>query len=237
MAKIHRFIGDFTLQREEVLISDPALVNQIKNVLRLERGELVELISTGDAIVFSGQISDMKKDNVTVLVSDKMVIPEDDNQNKLILYCAILKKDNFELVVQKATELGVTEIVPVITDRTVKQNLNFGRLHKIAQEASEQSGRLSIPEIKESQKLKDIFKEGIVSVDKIFFCDFGGPVFDFGDKKNLTQKTKALFIGPEGGFATTEREMAIGLGWEILTLSKNVLRAETAALVGVFALV
>ncbi len=46
MAKIHRFIGDFTLQREEVLISDPALVNQIKNVLRLERGELVELIST-----------------------------------------------------------------------------------------------------------------------------------------------------------------------------------------------
>ncbi len=236
MAKINRFIGDFKLQREEIIISDSALINQIKNVLRLDRGESVELISTTDGLVFSGYISDIKKNNVTVLISGKSIIEADNNQNKLTLYCAILKKDNFELVVQKATELGVTKIVPIITDRTVKQNLNFDRLYKIAQEASEQSGRQNIPVIEQSQKLKDLFNVDDLGIEKIFFCDFDGAMLSCENKKNLAQKTKALFIGPEGGFTTSERDEAISLGWEILTLSKNILRAETAALVGVFTL-
>lgn len=237
MAKIHRFIGDFKLNQGQIIVSDKETINQIRRVLRLKIGDLVELIPEKDQVEWLGRIESISNQSVEIsLIETKISGPS--NQNKVTLYCAILKKDNFELVVQKATELGVTKIVPLITARTVKINLKFDRLNKIAKEAAEQSGRVDIPEltaVKNLEKVLDNF--AYENYDQVFWLDFDGEK----NKNILDQKNKslkiALIVGPEGGFTDVESQKALELGLNIKTISTNVLRAETAAIVGVFSLV
>ncbi len=237
MAKIHRFIGDFKLNQGQIIVSDQETVNQIKKVLRLKIGDIVELIPEKDQVKWRGRIKAISNQGVDIDLM-KTEIPSPSNQNKVTLYCAILKKDNFELVVQKATELGVEKIVPLITSRTVKSNLKFDRLNKIAKEAAEQSGRIDVPELTAVQGLNDVL-ENLTNenYDQIFWLDFGGK----RNKNILDQKSKnlkiALMVGPEGGFTEAERQKALELGLSLETISTNVLRAETAAIVGVFSLV
>ncbi|MEX0910345.1 MAG: RsmE family RNA methyltransferase, partial [Candidatus Paceibacterota bacterium] len=232
---IHRFIGDFKLNQGQIIISDKETVGQIKRVLRLKIGDTVELVVEKSNLSWWGRITNMPGSMVEVdLIETKT--PVLNNQNEVTLFCAVLKKDNFELVVQKTTELGVSKIVPIITTRTVKNNLKFERLQKIAKEAAEQSGRFDIPEITRVQKLEDVFKIlPTENYDKIFWLGFGQEENKIIlDQKNHNLKI-ALFVGPEGGFTNLETEKALELGFNIKTISANVLRAETAATVGVFA--
>ena len=145
--KIHRFIGAFDLSKKSFQIRDKEVVNQIKNVLRIKEGEIVELCD-GKSISVMAEIVKIDGNGIGVLIKS---IEENKNktENSISLFCAILKKENFELVVQKATECGVTKIIPIITARTIKTGLNVERLQKIAKEASEQCGRITIPEILE----------------------------------------------------------------------------------------
>jgi len=146
--KIHRFIYDFNFNDDLLIIKDRELINQIKNVLKLRRGEKIILVN------LDGKEALTEVVNVMSEFIQVKLLNIDTNQNtsdiKVNLCCSILKNSNFELVTEKVVEIGIVEITPMIFQRTIKTNLNFSRLNKIAKEAIEQSGRA------EGVKINDI---------------------------------------------------------------------------------
>lgn len=224
--KIHRFIGKFNFDQNKIVIEDKEIVNHINNVLKLRQGE---------EIILKGSGLDEKLAKITKTARHFIeceIISESENKNESevygILYCAVLKKENFELVVQKATECGIKEIIPIITKRTVKLNLNYDRLQKIAKEAAEQSGRGIIPEIKGIIDFEDAVKNP-ANNNKNFFCDASGSKLT--DHMPINNTAMSVWVGPEGGWDESEVEMAKENNFEIISLGKTTLRAETAAII------
>jgi 16S rRNA (uracil1498-N3)-methyltransferase len=150
-------------------------------------------------------------------------------RNNVFLCMALVKKDNFELIAQKVTEIGVTHIVPILCEHSEKRKLNFERLNKIVLEASEQSGRGDIPTIHEVMKIEEVFKKGILPQEKIVLHPEGDTL-----KKYLSglheAKSFAVFVGPEGGFTPKELELLKSYNVPIVSLGSQILRAETAAI-------
>ena len=129
-------------------------------------------------------------------------------------------------MIQKATELGVTKFIPVITERTVVRNINYERLIKIVTEASEQSNRLSIPEIDNTQKLDDLFKN-----NKDLNLIFGDLNSDNKNLKINNKKLLCILIGPEGDYNELEREKILKYsGTQSIKLGNHILRTETAVI-------
>ena len=137
-------------------------------------------------------------------------------------------------MIQKATELGIQKFIPILSERTIVKEINTERLKKIIIEASEQSNRISVPEIKNLESLKN-FLDKFPKEGSLIFCDIN---CDQSDLKNILSKKKrgpvCILIGPEGDFSEEERQLIIEKK-EIfsLSLAKNILRAETAAIAAV----
>src|SRR3989344_4947911 len=145
--KIHRFIGNFKIKIGALRINDEELLNQLRNVLKLKVGEKI-ILCDGRRNEGSAEIKEYGKDYVEVEIKE-VGVNENEPEKQVILYCSILKRENFELVVQKATEIGIKEIVPIITERTVKLDIRKDRLEKIIREAAGQSGRGTVPVLHE----------------------------------------------------------------------------------------
>ena len=147
------------------------------------------------------------------------------------LFLSLIKKDNFELVVQKATELGVHAIVPILGEHSEKKGLNEERLHKIAIEASEQCGRGDIPHLCPITTLKEAL-ETTSDTTSTFVLQMGG--LSFSDKKlqDILKKSSSIniFIGPEGGWSENEIETFKHKKLSFVSLGDTVLRAETAGI-------
>jgi 16S rRNA (uracil1498-N3)-methyltransferase len=225
----NRFIGDFNLDKKEIFVSDFKFYNQLKNVLRLKAKDKI-IICDGKGKEAQAQIKSISKDKI-VLQIEKAYLPQRDPQMKVVLYCAVLKRENFELVVQKATEIGVSKVVPIITKRTVKLSLKMERLLKIAKEAAEQSGRVFLPEIAGPVLFDENLLKNTVSENKVNY------LFDINGKDNLLNKdcfSAGVFIGPEGGWDNSEIDLAVNFGFKIISLGSLTLRAETAALIASF---
>lgn len=218
----HRFIVDMKLESGSVVITDPELVSQWRSVLRLVPGDPLILVD-GRGSEAEGVLDSYGKDSAVVTVMNITQVAASD-RSEVTLCCAVLKKENFELVCQKATEIGVTKIIPVVTARTVKLGLNFDRLEKIVKEAAEQSGQVVVPELGEITDFEDIL--AIEARRKIIF-DKSGEKFVPDDKA----ETQAILIGPEGGFEEREIELAQEAGWEVRSLGASTLRGETAAII------
>lgn len=227
--KLHRFIGNFNLNGKEVAISDTDLLSQWKNVLRLRVGDKLTL-SDGrgvDALCSLEELSPYSARLVIIKVGSSVSEPF----RPVHLCLAILKKENFELAVQKAVECGASTVTPVISSRTVKLGLNLPRLKKIAKEAAEQSGRGIIPEVTDPTDFESSLK--IASPGKIIFLDPTGE--PLADPDEITGEGDIfLFVGPEGGWAPEEIVLAKSYGARLLGLGPRILRAETAAAVGTF---
>lgn len=234
MPKIHRFIDkNFDLNKSEIEITGE-IAHQIIKVLKFEIGEKIEL-SDGKGAVGFGKVKNLNKNSVLVEIEKVEKLEEN---KKTTLFCAVLKKENFELVVQKATECGISKIVPVITDRTIKTGLKLDRLEKIAKEASEQSGRSIIPEISEPVSFEKSL-ELIKKEDLNILFDISGEKFSEIIKNNFEKAN--IFIGPEGGWTENEIEKACpssgvvkNLNFKIASLGRLTLRAETAAIISSF---
>lgn len=232
--RLHRFIGDFDLNKSPLKIKDSELVNQIRNVLRLEKGAEF-ILSDGDLNEARVIILEMTKDTVEVDISEKLKNENEPEQN-VALYCSILKKENFELVVQKATEIGVREIIPVISSRTIKLDVRLDRLKKIINEAGEQSGRGILPNLREPIKFEDAIKEAYSSDKLNILFDKSGESLTTLNRQNNKGRI-GIWIGPEGGWTDQEIESAKSAGFKILNLGKLTLRAETAAITSSFIIV
>lgn len=229
--KVHRFIGNFNFDKKINSISDKEIFNQIKNVLRLKPGEKI-ILGDGKGREVSAEIAGFLKHAVSVNVTEARA-NENEPEMKPILYAAVLKKENFEVVAQKAVEAGVAEIVPVVAARTVKVNLRADRLQKIIREAAEQSGRGIVPALGKIMS----FREAVAHAGKNDLNLF----FEVGGKK-LDQRLLAvnwgtragIFIGPEGGWDEAEMKTAEEKNFQIVSLGKLTLRAETAAIIATY---
>ena len=222
--KLHRFIGEFDLSKKEIEITNPENIKQIKDILRLKVSEIL-ILSDGKEISVEASITSISPRKILCIVS-KMK-KENETTRKVNLYLAILKKENFELAVQKAVECGIMSITPIITERTIKTGLNTARLEKIIREASEQSGRDIVPTLSPILDFKNALVDA--SGEKIIF-HLGAKEYE--PEKNA--KDVSIFIGPEGGF--TEKEIGLAKASEFLVASLGplTLRGETAAIIGTY---
>lgn len=225
--KLHRFIGDFDLNKKQLEITNNEIIKQIKLVLRLEIGDIL-ILCDGKGQEAEVKILEMTKSAIVVEILKQSVVTDHTETKKVNLYLAILKKENFELAVQKAVECGVNSIIPILTERTIKTGLNTERLEKIIREASEQSGRNILPTISPILKFEDAIKNIGQTCGIIF--DLNGEEY----KPNQGTKDFSIFIGPEGGFTEKEINQAREAGILVCLLGTNTLRAETAAIVATY---
>lgn len=189
----------------------------------------------GDALaVFNGRdgewlarLANVGKRAVTLAVEAR-IRPQELGPD-LDLVVALVKRARLETIVEKAAELGARRVRPVVTERTNADHTRVDRLQAIATEASEQTGRLDVPQVLEPVKLQRLLDRWDVS-RQLLFCD------EAGDAPPLLSAVKtggpwAILIGPEGGFSTAEREMLRSLPYAVPAgLGPRILRADTAAI-------
>ena len=221
-----RFFVDRVHNGKAAITGDNA--HHLTRVLRVEAGQKFEI--TDNRRAWLALVETARKNLVEFAVIDE--IPSGPDLPGVTLYLALIKFERFEWAVEKATELGVTRIVPVEANRS-EHGLFEGarkrveRWRRIAREASEQSRRLRAPEIDDPIRLPQALKDG---ADYRIWLDerAGAPplarLFDPGDGD-----TAALIIGPEGGWADPERDQFLAARWSGASLGPSVLRAETAA--------
>jgi 16S rRNA (uracil1498-N3)-methyltransferase len=232
--KLQRFFIDEELKKNsELSVSDKNLSEQIRKVFRMRMGDRVAVLDNS-GIGLEAEILDFGKDTVDFSVSDKEIsvyVPK----REVWLYVSIPKKDKFELVVQKATELGVSHIIPIISERTEKQNIKWERVEKIAREASEQSERGVMPVIHEMESLKDIlerFKENNQQdnvSNSLYALHISGEK-KFSEINNSdADKSVGILVGPEGGWGEGDMKLFKEYETPLVSLGEQVLRAETAS--------
>jgi 16S rRNA (uracil1498-N3)-methyltransferase len=225
--RIHRFYSDIPITEKTFDVTDRDLVHQWKSVFRYNVGSQVILFN-GNGTDYLCIISSLRGLGATLAVV-KETKKEDLVPRKNIWLCmALVKKDNFELIAQKVTELGATNIVPVLCEHTEKKKVNLERLKKIVLEASEQSGRGDIPVIHPATTIGNLFTSGILPQEKIVLNP-DGMIFDkYSSSSN--HPSIAVFVGPEGGFSPKEIDLFKSYNVKIVSLGSQILRAETAAI-------
>jgi 16S rRNA (uracil1498-N3)-methyltransferase len=188
----------------------------LQKVMRVKVGDEISIFNPNDG-EFLFQITCIEKRFLEVS-KIRLLRGFQPQEQKIFCVFSKIKQKNAELIIQKCTEIGVHGFIPMITARTVEKNLNIERLTKIVIEACEQCGRLDIPEIPINELEK-------LSGKLILLSQFSGTA-------SLKIDGNAFVIsGPEGGFTTQELEFLEGISTQ-LNVSKNILRSETAAILG-----
>ncbi len=230
--RLHYFIGDFNFSEKNIKIIEPDLVNQFRNVLRFKVGDKI-ILGDGKMNEVLAEIAEIKKEFIDVKILE-VRLNKNEPRKEIILYCAILKRENFELACQKATEIGVGKIVPIICQRTIKFGLKEERLKKIIQEAAEQSGRGIIPELGQIISFEKAIEQAKNNNFNLLF-DVSGSELVKTKLELAAAKKIGIFIGPEGGWEEKEIEIAKNeKKFKVSSLGKLTLRAETAAIIGTY---
>jgi len=200
----------------------------LARVLRAEVGQQYELSDNQRA--FLAEISAVTAQRVEFRIIEPL--PPEPPSPEITIYAALIKFDRFEWMVEKATELGVTRIVPVDADRT-EEGLaraaakRVDRWRKIARESSQQARRLCIPEIAAPATFDAATSD---STPARFFLDEQPGADPLLQALPSNRTGAAILIGPEGGWTDRERAQAVAAGWKPVSLGRLVLRAETAAI-------
>jgi len=229
------FVKPDQIQNEWVIITGND-VNHMKNVLRMSPGDTLS-VSDGAGTDYFCIIEAMDKDEVRLHIENSWESYKE-LKSRLYLFQGLPKGDKLELIIQKAVELGVYEIIPMITRRTIvklddsKLTKKLNRWQNIAESAAKQSGRGIIPKIKKPMDFTEALSyshslecnlipyeraEGVEASRKLI-------------KSAANKGCIGIFIGPEGGFDAAEIELAIKAGIEPMTLGRRILRTETAGL-------
>ena len=197
----------------------------VTNVMRLKRGSIVNLFNNEGE--WESEIVFLDKDRVEVKFLKKVKEPQ--KKSKIQLAICLVKKNPMEIILQKATELGVSKIIPIISERTEVKELNHDRAKKIVIEATEQSNQMLPPEILKAIKLKDFLKNFDENT-KLLFADVNSK--DNLKSENLRNfKSLCILIGPEGDFSPSERQSILSFSRVTpFTISKNILRSDTAVI-------
>ena len=195
----------------------------IKNVMRLKPGDKISLFNSSNG-EWDASILVHGKD-LTEFKVEKLSRPQEE-ENNLWLAFSPIKKNPQDLMLQKTTELGIQKFVPLLCERSVVREINIERAEKIVTEASEQSNRISVPEILKIQNLESFLKS-FPENGKLIFCDIN---CDSSNLKSVSSKKDpiCILIGPEGDFSESERQFIIDIDQSFsLSLASNILLAET----------
>jgi 16S rRNA (uracil1498-N3)-methyltransferase len=207
-----------------------AAANHIARVLRLEPGASL-IVFDGRGGEYAARIDSLRKKAVIIEVRERAPSSRESSLS-LTLAQGVSRGERMDLVVQKATELGVTAIVPVLTERTVvkldskQSERKLAHWHGIAVAACEQSGRDKIPDIVAPLPLHEFLRAMDPQATRLLLSPTGTQRVN--DLKAPERKLVVL-IGPEGGLSETEQRAAIGAGFFAVRMGPRVLRTETAA--------
>ena len=222
-ASTPRLFVDQPLAEGIELALDGAQANYLTNVMRLKIGDPVRLFDdrTGEWL---GEVAEIAKRTLTLHLTCKLRAREE--VPDLWLLFAPIKKGPIDWLVEKATELGIARLQPVITQRTIVERTNLDRLRAHAIEAAEQCDRTALPQLTEPVKLAALLKEWDGSRALVFADELGGVPF----AEVARPGPAAILIGPEGGFTADERNhIRATPGAVAVSLGPRILRAETAA--------
>ena len=215
---------------ERVILNDDDVFH-LTRVMRARRGDNIEVVS--DGMVYLAEVQSLRPLEIILV---KRIRENNELSNDVILIASLIKGEKMDLVLQKATELGVSEIVLLQSERSVvkikkdDKDVKFARFNKILKEAAEQSRRSKIPAL---YRLIDIVNLRTIEADVrlIAYEGMEGNTESFNKVlQNIKSKDKiAIIIGPEGGFSEKEIDIATRLGYKKISLGRRILRAETAS--------
>jgi len=208
--------GEAELQGEEA--------KHLTRVLRVEAGQRYEISDNG--ALYLAEVAQARKESVVFRIIEKLPWPE--VPRPVHLLPALIKFDHFEWMLEKATELGVTSITPVIAERSEHgldraAGKRIDRWRRILLEACQQSRRPQLPTIELPVRLRDALE---LEADKRLFLD----EVPGGIPMAPDPASTLILLGPEGGWADHERDAILAAQWTRITLGPRILRAETAAL-------
>ncbi|QDU08635.1 RsmE family RNA methyltransferase [Gimesia aquarii] len=227
----HRFYFEGSLDPDQLLLEGGEAHHGL-HVLRLQIGDSV-LVFNGTGAEAEGVITKTSRKIIEIKVSGRRETPVE-TQVPLILATAVPKGDRFRWLVEKAAELGVSKLVPLITERS-SVDPGENRLKKLQQTivaAAKQSGQTRMMELAAVQKWDDFLEETSRSECQMFVADPQGTGLDVLNtiSTNASSGALVLLIGPEGGFSPEELDSALEQGAKPIKLSKGILRIETAAI-------
>jgi len=222
MSNIRLFFSN-SLSADLIDKLDKSQSHYLIKVMRVKKNEVFSLFNKDGE--WEAKILGISK-NIVEFKTTKQLRQKESTKELWLAFSPI--KSNYQnFMIQKATELGVTKFIPIIFDRTVVRKINKERLEKIVIEASEQSNRINVPIIEESQNLNNFLKTD--SIDLIF-TDLNSNNNKI-DKSKLTDRPVCIIIGPEGDFSEAEREKILDFkGVQPIKINENILRSETAVI-------
>ena len=222
MSNIRLFFSA-TLSADMIDKLDKSQSHYLTKVMRIKENEVFSLFNKDGE--WEAKVLEISK-NIVEFKTTKQ-LRQKENFKELWLAFSPIKSNYQNFMIQKATELGVTKFLPIIFDRTVVRKINKERLEKIVIEASEQSNRINVPTIEDSQNLNGFLKKN--SMDLIF-TDLNSSNEKI-DKSKLTDKPVCIIIGPEGDFSESEREEILSFNSvQAIKINENILRSETAVI-------
>lgn len=229
-----RFFVDEVRERRAVLAGESA--QHLRRVLRARPGERFEI--SDNRSVYLAEIEGFGRGEVLFRILEEL--PAERPPLRLALHAALIKFDRFEWIIEKATELGVERISPVVAARSEK-GLETGavkrleRWRRIAREASQQARRAQLPEIGPPLSFREALAGDFAWRALLDELRTGAPLIaslpPAGERR--AGERVGLLVGPEGGWTEEERQAARAAGWRAVTLASNVLRAETAAIAAI----
>jgi 16S rRNA (uracil1498-N3)-methyltransferase len=229
--------GAFSEGGAELVLSEEES-RHLRDVLRLRAGDEAYVFD-GEGREFACVVSEPggRKGAARLEVRGRAEAPSLESPLGLTLAVALLKGEKFDLVVQKATELGVTRVAPVLTKRADVRPRDTGdalkrveRWRRLALEAAKQSGRARVPDVGELQSFENVLKdEGHAGSLRLLFAERGGSGLGELPPRESSPASVSALVGPEGGWDDEEIELARAHGWLVVTLGGRTLRAETAA--------
>jgi len=231
---MHKFFTEEIDENVAVITGDDH--KHLFKVLRLKIGDEV-LVNDLKGIDFLGKIISVDKES-TIVELKRRILENNESELSITLYQGLPKAGKMDLIVQKNTELGVTRIVPVITERVIVKNSSeykkMDRLRRIVFEASKQSKRSMIPSIMEPIEFKEALS--LMLAHDVLIVPYENAE-NYGLLKLKEEipfiKSCGILIGPEGGFSNEEIEELEKNGAKIVTLGKRILRTETAGFAAV----
>ena len=231
------FIDPELLQGNTVSIPDDVSA-QIRKVLRLREGAEVHFLD-GKGWIYKSTIHYLDEKHISAEIFDKQP-GAGEPSCRITLFIALTQREKFEWILQKCTEAGVSEIVPIITERSLirkfsEVNTKQDRWGKILKEASEQCGRTFIPRLSVPKTFHEAINAG-KNYDASLFCwesEKQNTLHDILDPIRHTVKSISIMIGPEGGFSDKEVSLILEKNWNPVTLGKRIFRMETAAVISV----
>jgi 16S rRNA (uracil1498-N3)-methyltransferase len=226
---MHRFFATPNRINDGTVVLDRDETRHLRDVLRLTKGETVSVFD-GAGHEFECEILEIKKTETTLSTVKEIPPPARESSLDLTLAAAMLKADKFDLVVQKAVELGVVRLIPLRTARCDVRSKDSAkrvdRWRKIALEASKQSGRATLMQIDEPVEFEELLRSILDAENAIFFSEREGGKLP----EDFTSKQITAVVGPEGGWDDPELHGARSKGISIVTFGGRILRAETASI-------